>query len=502
MADISNVVTVNLNLEPVLARAGNINTCAIFTSNNNVLSTSERFRSYRTLTEVESDFGTSSQESVWARRFFGAPNPVQAGGELVFSFWRAADETVPAKAAELEGGQVVTESLIPQLQQITDGEFDVTVDGGAVQNITALDFSGIDSADEAAAILDAAISGASVVFDGNLKFVLTSDTTGASSTLTYATEPAAPAGTFIGDLLQWTPESGGQLTQGAASDVLTAESKLDAINALQSELFVGGMTFIARLTDQEIADIASKVQADQTTLFYYTFNNATNLQRSQTNPAWKVKTSGQTFFRMTYTTANQTYMAAAYMSKTHSVLLSGQNTTKTLNLKTLTNIEAEPLSQTEINAAESIGMDVYIPIKDTSNVLSFGANDYTDNIYNIAAFAEDLRIGLFNLLRGTATKIPQTAAGVATVVQGAATICNKYVRNGFIAAGEWTRPADTFGNLDTFLNAIRTKGYYILGTDPATQLQSERQERKITLQIAIKLAGAIHIVNVNVVDNK
>ncbi|EPV3120885.1 DUF3383 family protein, partial [Yersinia enterocolitica] len=83
-ASINNVINVTLLEEGRAAARDNINVCAIMTSQPGVLSTSERYRSYKSPAAVEQDFGASSVTAAFSNSFFGtSPNPISAGGTLI-----------------------------------------------------------------------------------------------------------------------------------------------------------------------------------------------------------------------------------------------------------------------------------------------------------------------------------------------------------------------------------------------------------------------------------
>lgn len=72
------------------------------------------------------------------------------------------------------------------------------------------------------------------------------------------------------------------------------------------------------------------------------------------------------------------------------------------------------------------------------------------------------------------------------------------VTNGLVAPGVWN--GDSFGALQS--GDTLTKGYYVYAPPVATQSQADREARNSTvIQVAIKLAGAVHatdiIINVN-----
>ena len=171
-----------------------------------------------------------------------------------------------------------------------------------------------------------------------------------------------------------------------------------------------------------------------------------------------------------------------------------------MHLKELS-VAAEDYTQTEVNQAKTVGLDIYTTIKLTPVVLTSGANNFTDERYNLIAYVDFLQIDMFNLLKSTSTKIPQTTRGVNQLIDQAEKTTTQFVRAGVFAPGTWSSP-DTFGDLETFKRNITNNGFYWLAGTLAAQSQASREARKSpVLQGAVKLSGAIQdidiIVNVN-----
>src|SRR5690606_32215542 len=123
------------------------------------------------------------------------------------------------------------------------------------------------------------------------------------------------------------------------------------------------------------------------------------------------------------------------------------------------------------------------------------------NRYNIIGYIDAVQTDMFNLLKGTATKIPQTRRGVNQLIDQGERTTRQFVRAGVFAPGEWSSP-DSFGDLDTFKQNIRDNGFYWLAGALADQPQADRAARKSpVLQAAVKNAGAVHsadiIINFN-----
>lgn len=495
-ASITNVVNVALIPEGQLAGRDNMNLIAVFTSEQGVINSAERFRTYRDAAAVAADWGSASAVTEYANTVFGTkPNAINFGGSLIVALHRATSENVPASAATLVSAQMVESTVISSLQTITDGSFSIDVDGAPVV-VTALDFSSTITLDGVASLLNTAITGATVTHENGF-ITVTSDTTGALSELS-AFEPHT-SGTFIGEILSLSDGSGSTLNQGADASVLPIETKVESLTATKALINFKGSCFIDLVLNAEVDDIAAWAQANQS-IVYNVFSGASYLAIDPANPVWAVKLASLTSFRSLYSKSGNRKLAATYMARTHTVNFNAENSAITMNLKTL-NAPAESYSQTEIDAAKRVGLDLYTTIKDVPVVLTSPANDFVDNVYNLIAYIDAIQTDNFNLLKATGTKIPQTTRGVNQLVAQNEKTTRGFVRAGVFAPGTWSSP-DSFGNIDTFNRNIEQFGFYVLAGLLKDQPQVDRQQRKSpVIQIAVKNAGAIHsadiIINFN-----
>ena len=498
MADITEFVTVTVLGEGQLAERDNMNICCVVSSELGYLNSARRTARYKTLSAVSSDFATNTEIYKHAAVFFSQqPNPVNANGDFVAAYWRAASENVAASSASLTSGDLSEDATVAELQAISDGSFDIDIDG-LTENITALDFTEIDDFDDAVDVLNAALAGGTASLSEDRKnIVITSDTTGVTSLITYVTDPGS--GTYLGNLLSLASGTGAALVQGSDASVLGAESKIDAVTAIRAEVNVKGMMFVDPLLTADINAIAADAQANDY-LFYETFTATTDLVKA-TSDAWTVKLAGQTNFRCLLDLGGQRTFATAYMARAHVVNFNGENTALTMNGKELVGILPYDYTDTQINSAYAIGFDIYITIKNTPVLKTSPKNDFMDNRYNLLAYVDALQTDLFNLLKQPSTKVPQTEPGVRSLVDQCEKTTRLFVRAGFLAPGTWSSPIP-FGNVDTFNRAIQQNGFYFLPGRLSDQPQVDRQNRlSPVLQGAIKNAGAIHkadiIINFN-----
>lgn len=499
MAEISNVINVALLAGGKQAGRDNMNVVAILTPSQGVLSTAERYRAYKSSTAVEKDFGTGSDVTSYANTFFAtSPNPTNFGGTLIVGYYRGAEETVAETSASLVGTQLAEAAVLQQLQAIANGSFALEVDGDEVV-VNDLNFQTCTSLDDVQVKIAAKLTAAGVTVDyTDGRFVFVSETAGVLSTLTNLT--AAAGGMFVGGILGVNEGSGALLTQGEASQTLTVETKQEGIAALKAQVNIKGACFIEKLLDDEMLELATWGKANAVIIYGVVSGNK-YLQVSTTNPVWQIVLASGSSFRALYSKSGNRKLAATYMARVHTVNFNAENSAMTMQLKELS-VPAEDYSQTELDNAKRVGLDLYTTIKDTPCVLTSHANDFVDNIYNITAYIDAVQTDMFNLLKSTATKLAQTEDDVKKLVDQGEKTTAGFARAGVFAPGTWSSP-DTFGDVEVFKRNIEQLGYYWKAGSLADQAQADREERKSpVLQAAVKNAGAIHSADIIINFNK
>lgn len=196
-------------------------------------------------------------------------------------------------------------------------------------------------------------------------------------------------------------------------------------------------------------------------------------------------------------------VAGAYAGRGLSTVFQGSNTTQTMHLKQLAILTPDQTTgQTQLNQAQTAGVDIYVSIAGVPGLFTSGANEFYDQAYNRFALKFALQTAGFNYLAGTNSKIPQTEPGMEGLKNAYRAVCNAFVANSYAAPGSWTSP-DVFGDPEALIRCISDIGFYVFSQPISQQDPTARAARQAPLvQIAIKEAGAIHssnvIVNVNV----
>lgn len=189
------------------------------------------------------------------------------------------------------------------------------------------------------------------------------------------------------------------------------------------------------------------------------------------------------------------YASVSAFARVATVDYSGQNTTLTLKFKTEPGVTSETLTSAQYKVLAGKKCNAFALLNNGESIIQEGYmsdGTWADTRIGVDAFQNGLQTAGFNLLYGS-TKIPQTDAGMTTLKATYDNVAQAYVTNGLFAPGVWTGP--TIGALKT--GDTVPDGYYIYKPTVASQSAADRAARKaVTMQIAAKLAGAVHSSNV------
>lgn len=486
---VSRLIRVAINLAPLAAQGANLNALLILGASD-VIDVAERMRLYNDIASVAADFGTSAPEYKAAALYFAqSPQPQ----DLYIGRWAKT-----ATHGVLHGGILApAEQLLGAWTAITAGAFSVTIDGTA-RNLSGLNFSSALNLNGVASIIDAALGAfGGCAWDGQ-RFSITSDTTGSTSTVAYAVAPGS--GTDISALLK--------LTSGLASAPVAgiAAEAPDACVSAYLDRF--GTTFFglmfadsAELSNSQNVAVAALVEADQRHIFGVSTASTVVLDpTASTDIASVLQTAG---YRYTCVQYSQTpHAVASLFGRAFSVNFNGNRTTITLMYKDEPGIVAEVLTATQANTLKTKRANVFAYYNNATAIIQEGtmAGDaYFDEIHGLAWLRNRTETDVYNLLYTSPTKIPQTDEGnniIETVLEGALAAA---ANNGLVGPGTWT--SNGFGTLK--MGDFLPKGYYIYVPPLASQAQSDREARKsVPFQIALKLAGAVHSVDVSINVNR
>lgn len=486
---VSRLIRTTVNLAPLGAQYANINS-ALFLGDSAVIDTDTRIASYADIDEVAADFGTTAPEFLAAELFFSqVPQPTQ----LYIGAWARTATHGANYGGFLSAGQ----QSLSNFTSITTGAFKIQIDGASAVAVSSLNFSAVTNMNAVASIINAALTGATCVWNGN-QFVIASATTGASSAISFATAPAS--GTDIKALINLTAAIGARLVVGIA-----AESALAAVQACAAKPTYWYALMLA--TASPVADnvnqgIAAYIEAAAPPRIFgvNTAEAAVLDSASSSDIASLLNASGYKRSFVQYS-ANP-FAAASFLGRALTVNFGANNSTITLMYKTEPGVVPETITSGQADALDAKHCNVFVSYDNNTAIIEDGTmsgDAFFDEIMGTDWLANKIQTDVYNLLYLSPTKIPQTDAGVAQITNTIAASCSAGVDNGLIAPGTWT--SGGFGALAT--GQFLPTGFYIYAPSVASQAPADRNARKAPpIQVAVKLAGAIQTVDILINVNR
>lgn len=488
---VSRVVKVTVTLTPKGAQAQSLSNMLVM-GTSAVIDTTERYRTYTDLADVANDFGLIAEEyKVAARWFAQSPQPT----ELMIARWIKT-----AAAGGLRGAPLPASSRsMTAWNAIAAGSLKIAKDGGALTDVTGMDFSAAANLNAVAGIMQAAITGVTVVWNALYnRFEITSNTTGAASQVSFA-QPAA-TGTDISAFagLQ-AASSGAYLFVGAAP-----ESLVSAVQYMDSQLGQRWYGVIApSAVNADHLAVAEYVEGTDTKHTYWitTQEGGVLVAATTSDIAYQLHALGYKRSFVQYSSSDA-YAAASAAGRIMTTNYDGSRTVITLKFKQEPGVVAEDLASNQADAAEAKCANVFVNYNNDTAILEQGVmadGTFADIVLGTDWLSTSIQAALYNALYTSTTKIPQTDPGVQILTTAAERQCSQGVVNGLGAPGVWN--GDGFGTLET--GDYLQKGYYIWAQSVDDQLQADRAARHAPpIQIAFKLAGAIHDADVAITVNQ
>jgi len=603
--DVSDVVNVQVVIQPLAAPLRNFGSLLIL-GDSPVIDTTERYRMYSNLTEVEDDFGVSYPESLAADLFFSQrPQP----SILYIGRWAQDPTSAVLHGAILSPAQQSIQNWLG----IADGAMNLTIDNHTI-GLQGMNFTSITNLNGVAQIIqqeirnlassDPGLVGATVFWDANnQRFDITPSSSGPTSMVSMGRLPAAtgwfhfPSNPSNGDTINlngtsFTFVSTAPLTNQIAIGIDLPTTLQNSLSVLQSSTDVNAVKFKywantdhlyleaaapgpggsglaigasaaassgANLTggtgtdisavggfqqgqggtsvvgvpaetlpqavatfadisgdwyglmyatttpppDADIITAAEQIEGyDISRIFGLTYQKTDVLD--STNSADLPSQLQSLKLSRTFSTYSQSspYAVASMFGRAFTVNFEASNTTITLKFKQEPGIVPETLTESQARTLRNKNCNVFVNYNNTTAIIQEGvmANGYFfDEVHGTDWLQNRIQTDVYNLLYQSTTKIPQTDEGTHRIVNTIEAACIQAIVNGLGAPGVWT--AGGFGQLSP--GDTLSKGFYVYAPPVATQDQSDREARKsVPIQVALKLAGAIHFVGVIVNVNR
>lgn len=311
------------------------------------------------------------------------------------------------------------------------------------------------------------------------------------STVAFAT---AGAGTDISSMMATRSTSSGAYT----ADGVAAETADECVALFDAQY---GQTWYA-VSIPEAADgdqllVADYIEAatNKHILGVSTQEAGVISAASTTDMAYLLSAAGYKKTLCQYS-SNNAYSVCSLLGRALTVDYDGNNTVITLMFKQEPTITAENVTATQIDALEAKNCNIFVAYNNSTSIIEPGkmcSGDFIDEITGVDWMAVALQTALYNLLYTSTTKIPQTDAGNHLLVVTVEAVCAQAVANGLLAPGVWN--SGGFGTL--YQGDFMPKGFYVYAPPIASQSQAAREARQsVSIQIAAKLAGAVHTVDI------
>jgi hypothetical protein len=478
---VGDVVNVSVLLQPTAAQQRNFGSLLIL-GDSGVIDTNSRYRMYTSLAAVAGDYPNNAPEYLAAAIAFGQNPQLQS---LYIGAWARTATPGTLIGAPLSAAQ----QSISNFNSISTGGLNLLINGTAY-NLTGLNFTACTSLTAVAAVIQAALVGsANVIWNPTYSyFQITSTTTGISSSV------VASAGSGVDISLITNLNSSVSGTYNVVG--IAAETPLVCVTLLaaMSNAWYGVM-FAASVQpqDSDYVAVAGLIQGlTVSRIFGVCTQEGAALNPSlNTDIASQLQALGylRTFAQYSSSTP---YAQAAIFGDAFTVNFNGSSTLYTLKFKQEAGVAAETLTETQAAALTAKNCNVFVNYNNNTAILQQGTmanGTFFDIVHGTDWLQNAIQTAIYNALYTVGTKIPQTDAGVTTLVNVVTGQLEQSVTNGLVAPGVWQGPP--IGAVVT--GQTLSKGYYIYAPPVATQSQAARAARQApVMQALIKLAGAIH----------
>lgn len=472
-----------VSISPRVLQAGGTDLVlnGLFLSESDLIPSTSLALTFANAADVGSYFGTTSNEYAAAQVYFkGYDNSFKKPRTLLIG--RRVDSSA---AAYVRGGKF--KGTIGDFNLITDGALSFTIDGSAVA-LSSLDFSGsgVTAYSDVASIINTALttagSSATVAFNGGQEcFIITSGTTGDSSSITYE------SGTTLGLLMNLTEDTGAVISQGM--DSMDVAGNMAAIREV-SENWATFTNLYTPSADAEVLALSAWASAQGVEYLYVAWSTDIQLtaQTDTTSIAVQLEESTNGATTLVYGGVNY---AAFICGAVASIDWERFNGVITLAFKSQSGLSATVQNATD--AVTLLGKTVnfygnYATRNDQFiflyNGSMFGQYNFIDPFVNAVWFNNAIQVSIMNGIT-MAGRVPYNEDGYTLIRAWIQDPINRALRNGVIDAGMVLSEAQKAeviaeAGLD-ITDALQSEGYYLQVEDAGAQVRTNRESPSIGL---------------------
>jgi len=449
----------------------------------------DSFRSYINANDVQKDFGTNTETYAMASIIFSQiPSIKTAGGSLVI---------IPLQNSvkSATNGKVTTISLTSKLtaiKAIIDGKLKVTLNGVDI-NVTKLNFSKALTVADIVKVLQQCkiLENVLISVTQNNEIVFESKKVGANSTVIL--------GVASGDGTDLSVDTLFDTTNSVAVNgiVSSGETVIEAIARTKDQVNYSTIITNLLMEDEVVSALANNVETLEKNFLHSISSKEDYLEGGIAKTLFTSNKKKTKCLIHTKSLADANLFKAGYASRGNAVDYSGKRTALTMNLLEIAGIFVDTkIENTDMSNIAAAGVDCFASMAGRGVVICNKL--YYDEIRNLQALAHHLQIRVTNELISVGTKISQTDEGMGSITGSITSVLGQFRDNGVIAGGGLVWNGSTpFGDPKDFKDNINRLGYYVYHTPVIQQSQIDRDRRVApSIQIAVKLSGAIHMVNI------
>ena len=482
---VSTVVNVSISTTPAAPSRAGFGVGLIVTQEAGI-TLLDGVKNFASMDEVKAVYNSTTEAYKAAQSWFSqspAPTSVSIGRRFT-----------TAQAGFLRCGGDSSE-LLTDYTAITAGKFKISIDGVTAADCGPVNLSGAASLTAVAALLQTAIRAmvggsyatATCTYDTvNTVFVITSGSTGASSSVSYLSAPSS--GTDISDLLKGRQGSATKVNGIAAESTVAA--CLDRLQSADPTWYFFGFTKETR--DNQDAQDASAWAEAHVKQFFTVINNEDAMNGAiQTDIGYVLNAAGKRRTLPVFSTHPSEYPEFSAAARAATVDFGGIDTTLTLKFKKLPGVTYEKITSAQASALKAKGINVFVKVGDYTMLqegqMSAGVGVWQDTVHGVDWLQNAVETNIFAYLATRSTKVPYTDEGGAALEQQIESALAEGVRNGLTAKSGY----DSNG---IFL----PKGYKITVQPVKNATLSQKSQRQFpSISFQAIGAGAIHGVQVN-----
>ena len=486
---IDDVVTVTVNVSPAGAQARTFSNMLILGSST-VLPLYSR-------TQTFGGGGTAALASMVAAGFSNGSAEYQAAAMAFQQKPQLPQVKVGRRFLAAQPGALLGAAVtasIATLQAITAGGFDIAINGSNEQ-VSGLNFSADTTLAQVAATIQTALQSllaSTLCVAVGSQLVITSPTTGTSSTIGYAAPPTHSGGPFtdVSTLLGLAAGTGAFGYPGIAIENMTQSWTASAVfdPNFYGIVVAGGST-------QDIKDTMAFADTG-VYLHAYTTNDPNALLSSDTTDLFSYAQQ-QGYQNSFGQWSNTAYAAVSALARMLIVDLTQPNSAITLKFKQEPGVAPDPINETQRLVLEGKNANYYTNFAAPGSDSGFAmfaqgkvANgSFIDQVFNLAWAQANLQIAYFNALAQALTKIDLDDSGMQIIVQALDKVMDQLAAAKVLSAGVWNGTGVGEVNTGDYL----PNAYYTFASPVATLTQTQRNNRVAPpITILGTGAGAVH----------